>query len=367
MADHNPLSLGAPIVSPSSSMANLPQTADSQPSASVISPSTRHVPEPTFSTRGVSDLSASHGLGPQPNNGAPSSRPTGYVPPNPPPLEHVRSAPTTMLPTLAVAHQGGGDGGEPAVGQHVNERANLAPSDSEESSTPTLHGQSSDHQGRGMPEHVDVPLSVGGLHGQPMPGSHQAMTHGDLNEKDHQAATVGGKTGPEVAALAQKELGINGEGDITDEKLAAKAHAAVTADPLQGSGRKIERTNTGTNVTRHQATSGGQTTVQAMGMVPVTRQFSQPPAVSPFGGVSPSGIDAEEGLSPVRSHEEEEEREELRKAKGPDPWAVKFEPGEKINPKVNSGAGYAGRSTADNMRRTGASCIDGTSLALLVS
>jgi hypothetical protein len=75
--------------------------------------------------------------------------------------------------------------------------------------------------------------------------------------------------------------------------------------------------------------------VQAIGMTPIRRQMSQPPAVSPFGGVAPSGVDAEEGLTAVRSHEEEEEREVERQKKGPDPYAVTFEPGDKANPKVS--------------------------------
>jgi hypothetical protein len=61
-----------------------------------------------------------------------------------------------------------------------------------------------------------------------------------------------------------------------------------------------------------------------------------PPYVSAFGGVAPDGLDAEEGLVAVRSREEEEERIAERDEKGPDPWAVKFEPGEQINPKVRS-------------------------------
>lgn len=68
--------------------------------------------------------------------------------------------------------------------------------------------------------------------------------------------------------------------------------------------------------------------------VSLRRQIS-PPVVSLFGGVSPDGLDAEEGFGPVRSREEEVARQMEREGKGPDPWAVKFEPGEKINPKVS--------------------------------
>lgn len=61
----------------------------------------------------------------------------------------------------------------------------------------------------------------------------------------------------------------------------------------------------------------------------------QPAAASLFGGVSPDAIDHEEGLVPVRSREEAEQREEQRQKIAADPWSVKFEPGEKINPKVS--------------------------------
>ncbi|WWC63519.1 uncharacterized protein I303_106122 [Kwoniella dejecticola CBS 10117] len=79
--------------------------------------------------------------------------------------------------------------------------------------------------------------------------------------------------------------------------------------------------------------------VKGVGMVPISRQSSTPPAVGLFGGVAPTGPDAEEGLRAMRSREEEDERDAEREEKGPDPWAVKFEPGEKINPK-NWGVTY---------------------------
>lgn len=66
------------------------------------------------------------------------------------------------------------------------------------------------------------------------------------------------------------------------------------------------------------------------------RSHMSMPVVSLFGGVAPSGLDAEEGLVPVRSREEEFDRELAREEKGPDPWAVKFEAGEQINPKVSN-------------------------------
>ncbi|TXT08865.1 hypothetical protein VHUM_02993 [Vanrija humicola] len=71
----------------------------------------------------------------------------------------------------------------------------------------------------------------------------------------------------------------------------------------------------------------------------LTRALSTPPAVSLFGGVAPTGQDAEQGLRAARSREEEVERELDREEKGSDDFAVKFEPGEKINPK-NWSVGY---------------------------
>ncbi|KAK4684849.1 MFS transporter, DHA1 family, multidrug resistance protein, partial [Tremellales sp. Uapishka_1] len=71
----------------------------------------------------------------------------------------------------------------------------------------------------------------------------------------------------------------------------------------------------------------------------ISRQMSRPPAVSPWGGVAPDGPDAENGLRATRSYREQEQRDEEREKKGPDIWAVKFEPGEKINPK-NWSQGY---------------------------
>lgn len=78
---------------------------------------------------------------------------------------------------------------------------------------------------------------------------------------------------------------------------------------------------------------------RSVGMVPLSRKISEPPAVGLFGGVAPTGPDAEEGLRAVRSHAEEEEREIKRQAQGPDPWSVRFEPGESANPK-NWGVTY---------------------------
>ena len=62
--------------------------------------------------------------------------------------------------------------------------------------------------------------------------------------------------------------------------------------------------------------------------------MTQAPAVGLFGGVAPSGADAEEGRQPVRSLGEEEKQGAEREKKSPDPWSVRFDPGESANPKV---------------------------------
>ncbi|ORX38301.1 hypothetical protein BD324DRAFT_655675 [Kockovaella imperatae] len=250
--------------------------------------------------------------------------------PSHPPLQHLRTAPTT-LPARAAAFAP--DGG---VADTIPERESIKPSRSESdaSSTPTVY------EGNVLPRQ-QVPAAVGGMHGQFLPGSRHAQQgqQGEIHEKDLQASTTGGKSGPEIAALARKELGLEADGSMTDEKTAQKARDALTHDADPAAATRLERTQTGTKVKRHVQTSAGHPTSTTYGMVPVTRMTSQPPAVSPFGGIAPEGVDAEEGLSPVRSHEEEQEREEMRKQKGPDPWAVKFAPGEASNPK-NWSVGY---------------------------
>lgn len=96
--------------------------------------------------------------------------------------------------------------------------------------------------------------------------------------------------------------------------------------------RRTERSPT---ITRKVETSSGGEMVMGYGMVPIRKQVSLPPGVGPFGGSAPSGEDAEMGLRAVRSREEELLRESERERKGPDPFAVRFEPGESINPKVS--------------------------------
>jgi hypothetical protein len=150
---------------------------------------------------------------------------------------------------------------------------------------------------------------------------------------DHQAAGMGGNTGLEIAALAKAELGLK-EKDIGDQSRRESSDKLLDL-PKTDPSRKVERTASGTQVTSHARDASGNETMSGFGMVPLTRKQSLPPAVSPWGGVAPAGPDAEEGLRAVRSHEEEEERDAEREKMGPDPWAVKFEPGEKINPKVS--------------------------------
>ena len=243
-------------------------------------------------------------------------------------LKRIRTAPQTV-PLSATAHVEGQTNIDPAKPKNNGLPApKVSPSNSDRSSTPTVTDKL--YRAGTLP-HQEVPASLGGLHGNTIPDG-KRDDYGQLHEKDHQAAGMGGKTGPHVAALARQELGI--EGDISDEKVAQRARERFTVDQETGNPRKIERTTTGTKVSRHLRTASGQDTSQTFGFVPVTRMTSQPPAVGPWGGSAPEGVDAEEGLNPVMSREEEEDREKLRQQKGPDPWAVKFEPGEAANPKV---------------------------------
>ena len=319
---YNPLNLGVPLgdhpTSPTSGDANQSRqnTTSANPSAHPNAPE----PYPSTGPANVPSIVA-------PGTGSTIENPsTGTARPTAPPLEHTWSAPTTV-PIANVAHN-------PA--QEHSDRSGQGeadPSDSDASSTPTLAALNGDHA-----IHQGIPPSVGGLNGNPLPGSH--AYEGVIHEKDHQAGTVGGKTGPQVGDMAREELGVNEKGEYdekTGKMFTALGPTQSDADPA----RRIERTESGMRVAHNVRTTTGDDTVTGMGMVPLAREMSVPPAVSPFGGVAPSGVDAEEGLRPLRSHEEEEEREAMRKAKGPDPWAVKFEPGEKINPKVGPSVSLA--------------------------
>ncbi|KAK8854610.1 hypothetical protein IAR55_003349 [Kwoniella newhampshirensis] len=210
---------------------------------------------------------------------------------------------------------------------HLPHSATSNLNDSEtESTTPTLDGTA-----------VSASADDGDISSKLQSGSKISE---DLHHRDHQAGSTGGKTGGAVAAAAAAELGLSNEKHL--EKGEAEDHHTPLREAahnhIHGDG-KLERTTTGSSIPHHVTSATGHDHVAASGMTPITRQYSLPPGVSPFGGVAPSGTDAERGLRAMRSREEEEAREEEIEEKGPDPWAVKFEPGEKTNPK-NWGVGY---------------------------
>ncbi|WVQ79707.1 hypothetical protein IAT38_001807 [Cryptococcus sp. DSM 104549] len=283
----DPLALGPELGGESNANTALPSTSDAPSQPSVDAP-------------GASGAS-------------PSVPTTTEHPPVPPQLAHTYSAPTTLPPSTAFDHP------TPRLTSGTQADTHPDRESESESPTPTLYGLN------GAP----VAHAAGA---QPAPGTE---VYG-LKEKDHQAGTVGGKTGDEVAALAAAKLGIDAEkaghhGEGVDEK---HPHAAQLAKT-----HRLERTASGTKHAHNVHTGTGADTVEGRGMVPLTRQMSQPPGVSPFGGVAPSGTDAERGLRAVRSREDEEERDLELEQKGPDPWVVTFEPGESANPK-NWGVGY---------------------------
>jgi hypothetical protein len=179
-------------------------------------------------------------------------------------------------------------------------------------------------------------------------------------EVDHEAGTTGGKTGRELAEKAKAELGLVG----TNPGIGGggkKGRSNTLDEKASVPFTKIDRTATGTRINRHVKTSGRET-VQGYGMMPIYRQPSLPPAVGPFGGTAPDGPDAEEGLWAVRSHEEELARQKTMDAKGVDPYAVRFVPGDPENPKVSHG-NHRTRSKGHSKwltGRTGVSSIDGS-------
>lgn len=104
------------------------------------------------------------------------------------------------------------------------------------------------------------------------------------------------------------------------------------------------------NPIAYSATRASPTTTTRMRGISQTsslrRHMSNPPAgeklgcsanppVSAFGGVAPEDDEEDEGFMAVRSREEADEREQRLEEKGEDPWRVKFEPGDKENPKVS--------------------------------
>lgn len=311
-SQHDPLVLGQPYGS------------SSQPGAST---DTTDTTDTTNTTAHVEPPSQ------QPQQAQPSAIPTRAETtstPAHPPLTHLRTAPATH-PINPVAHAVNTN---PTFDSTPGAKMTNTDSDTE-SSTATLAGHSANPS--------SVPPATGGLHGQPLPGSHMAEKQEGHLEKDHQAAETGGKTGPDIATLAKAELGLNEKdvGDFSQGRNESSDKLGALPIPAVDPSRKVERTASGTHITGHARDASGQETVRGFGMVPVTRQQSLPPAVSPFGGVAPTGPDAEMGLRAVRSHEEEEEREAEMQKTGPDPWSVRFEPGEKINPKVSGADGVS--------------------------
>jgi hypothetical protein len=297
-SSHNPLDLGQPISGPpvvaSSANEELRSTATS---SSPLSASSSAKPSET-----ASSSKTEHPASPDPTN------------PVPPRLHHTRTAPTTY-PVHPVAHQGyAAQNDEDKAGRELD---TIRDTEDEEGH---VH-----HDWRGT-----VPLEAGGLHGQPMPVSHAEM--GDApHQADHQAGTIGGGSGHDLARRAAADLGLqnhkpNQGGTKTRSNTLDEKHSVPFT--------KINRTATGTHIHRSVKT-GGRDTVQGYGMMPIVRQPSLPPAVGPFGGTAPTGIDAEEGLWAVRSHEEELERQKTMDKKGVDPFAVKFVPGDPANPKVS--------------------------------
>jgi hypothetical protein len=291
---HNPLELGQPI-------SVVTEDDDLSPlNRALHGHAAPQTPLAASQSAGAQDTTAHHATHHDPTN------------PVPPRLHHTRTAPTTF-PVNPVAHQGYAAQNDP---DEVTKRG-LAPIRDEEGGQNRWSGT--------------VPLEAGGLHGQPMPGSHAAMQglHREP-EHDNQAGTTGGRSGHNLAEKAAAELGLPGA-------RGGKKGRSNTLDEKTGSVpfAKIDRTATGTRINRHVKT-GGRDTVQGYGMMPIVRQPSLPPAVGPFGGTAPDGPDAEEGLWAVRSHEEELARQKTMDAKGPDPWAVRFVPGDPENPKAST-------------------------------
>jgi hypothetical protein len=321
---------------PHTTLATIPEPRTFSPSAGTASGSQRDGQPLQTAASHPAPAPASPPPPPPPPSTSTSTRTA--LPPTPPHLNHTRTAPTTF-PTRGVAHL-------PLTNPHQlssSSGSGNTPSSrdsDEESSTPTLNGT---QVGGG------VPREVGGLHGQPMPGSKMGG-HEVIDEKDRQSGTTGGKTGGSLAERAVADLGLN-------EKTGGGGLGAVTATPGAVMGRarrsstlksdkryspftKLDRTLSGTQVARQHYKAGGVEPVSGFGMTPISRQPSLPPAVAPWGGVAPTGPDAEEGLWAVRSHQEEVDRQKELDKKGPDPFAVRFEPGDKENPKVGQGVDF---------------------------
>jgi hypothetical protein len=132
-----------------------------------------------------------------------------------------------------------------------------------------------------------------------------------------------GRSTPDYAEKVAEQYGVGNE--VNEKEQSDKP------TPLVPTPRRTERSPT---ISRKVASSDGEM-ASGYGFAPITKQLSLPPGVGIFGGVAPSGEDAEMGLRAVRSREEELRRESEREKKGPDPFAVRFEPGEATNPKVS--------------------------------
>lgn len=152
-----------------------------------------------------------------------------------------------------------------------------------------------------------------------------------LNEKEAQAAAVQPPPSAAVAPGAEPVPAPPRRSQSAWSRLTGRSASPVLPTTALPTGAPV-----------HPVRSNGDTPIYVGGDHPhviatMTRTLShQPAAASLFGGVSPDAIDQEEGLVPVRSREEAEAREEERQKIAADPWAVKFEPGEKINPKVST-------------------------------
>lgn len=290
---------------------------------------------------GETATTATSGQDLEPQTSSPIDHTSSTIPqtssgPSPPQLHHTRTAPTTF-PIHPVAHQGFAahhtGAGLPAIHDHEDDGDALGP----------------------IRDGTHVPLEAGGLHGMPMPGSRaRAVGETGTMEKDRQAGSMGytPRIGQQAAKnplieKAAHELGLdtlthahaNGSsGPRTKTRSNTLDEKSISTSTPPPAFTSIGRTATGTQIHRNVKT-GGRDTVQGYGMMPIVRQASLPPAVGPFGGTAPTGVDAEEGLWAVRSHEEELERQKTMDKKGPDPFAVRFVPGDKENPKVSTHRG----------------------------
>lgn len=158
-----------------------------------------------------------------------------------------------------------------------------------------------------------------------------------MSKDSHTPATRVGMAGNDIEKLPSppatpdhvKGAGAHGNGAhplraTTSRRSSRSFHSAHTQSTLGGHG-------TGPHRTQGNYDGGEHPTRTMSGM-----SARSVPIVDMFGGVSVPDDEADDGLYPVRSLQEAEDREREREEKGPDPWAVTFESGEKANPKVCS-------------------------------